>query len=166
MQLYVLIHHIIFWLYLYFLNILYCFKYSCADIFHRRSFCTFNKSYHEMRNEISIIENRYHANSLRELANCSETPFKIPNRSQNTPDSKVQGTNMGPTRACRPQMGPMLAQWNLAIRDIQTLHGIVCNWPLMMEDVLGAIQCGGTKVYQYCRWVLCNIYVWIWYHRK
>ena len=30
-----------FWLYLYFLNILYFFKYSCTNIFHRRSFCTF-----------------------------------------------------------------------------------------------------------------------------
>ena len=38
---YVLMHHIIFWLYLYFLNILYFFKYSCANIFHRRSLCTF-----------------------------------------------------------------------------------------------------------------------------
>ena len=38
---YVLIHHIMFWLYLYFLNILYFFKYSCTNIFHRRSLCTF-----------------------------------------------------------------------------------------------------------------------------
>ena len=38
---YVLIHHIIFWLYLYFLNILYFFKYSCTNIFHRRSIYTF-----------------------------------------------------------------------------------------------------------------------------
>ena len=30
-----------FWLYLYFLNILYFFKYSCTNIFHRRSLCTF-----------------------------------------------------------------------------------------------------------------------------
>ena len=30
-----------FWLYLYFLNILYFFKYSCTGIFHRRSLCTF-----------------------------------------------------------------------------------------------------------------------------
>ena len=38
---YVLIHHIIFWLYLYFLNILYLFfKHSCTNIFHRRSLCT------------------------------------------------------------------------------------------------------------------------------
>ena len=37
---YVLIHHIIFWLYLYFLNILYFFKYSCTNIFHRHSLCT------------------------------------------------------------------------------------------------------------------------------
>ena len=41
MQLYVLIHHIIFWLYLYSLNILYFFKYSYTNIFHRRSLCTF-----------------------------------------------------------------------------------------------------------------------------
>ena len=34
---YVLIHHIIVWLYLYFLF----FKYSCTNIFHRRSLCTF-----------------------------------------------------------------------------------------------------------------------------
>ena len=39
---YVLIHHIIFWLYLCFLNILYFFKYSCTNIFHRRSLCTFH----------------------------------------------------------------------------------------------------------------------------
>ena len=39
---YVLIHHIIFRLYLYFLNIvLYFFKYSCTYIFHRRSLYTF-----------------------------------------------------------------------------------------------------------------------------
>ena len=38
---YVLIHHIIFWLYLHFLNILNFFKYSCTFIFHRRSLCTF-----------------------------------------------------------------------------------------------------------------------------
>ena len=31
-----------FWLYLNFLNILYFFKYSCANIFHRRSLCTFH----------------------------------------------------------------------------------------------------------------------------
>ena len=38
---YVLIHHIIFWLYLYFLNILNLSKYSCTNIPHRRSPCTF-----------------------------------------------------------------------------------------------------------------------------
>ena len=38
---YVMIHHIIFWLHLYFLNILYLFKYSCSNMFHRRSLCTF-----------------------------------------------------------------------------------------------------------------------------
>ena len=38
---YVLIHHIILGLYFYFLNILYFFKYSCTNIFHRRSLCTF-----------------------------------------------------------------------------------------------------------------------------
>ena len=30
-----------YWLYLYFLNILYFFKYFCTNIFHRRSLCTF-----------------------------------------------------------------------------------------------------------------------------
>ena len=34
------IHHIIFLIYLYFLNILYFFKYSCTNNFHRRSPCT------------------------------------------------------------------------------------------------------------------------------
>ena len=38
---YVSLHHIIFWLYLYFLNILYFFKYFCTNIFHRCSLCTF-----------------------------------------------------------------------------------------------------------------------------
>ena len=38
---YVLIHHIIFWLCLYFLNILYFFKLSCTNNFHKRSLCTF-----------------------------------------------------------------------------------------------------------------------------
>ena len=38
---YVLIHYITFWLYLYFLNILYFFKYSCTNIFHWRSLYTF-----------------------------------------------------------------------------------------------------------------------------
>ena len=41
---YVLIHHIIFRLYLYILNdLVYFFKYSCTDIFHRRSINTFYK---------------------------------------------------------------------------------------------------------------------------
>ena len=38
---YVSIHHIIFWLYLYFLNILYFLENSCTNILHRRSPCTF-----------------------------------------------------------------------------------------------------------------------------
>ena len=41
MQLYMSWYIIYFWLYLYFLNILYFFKYSCINIFHRRSLCTF-----------------------------------------------------------------------------------------------------------------------------
>ena len=43
---YVLIHHIIFRLYLNFLNILYFFKYSCTNIFHRRSLYTFYLGLH------------------------------------------------------------------------------------------------------------------------
>ena len=38
-------HHIIFRLYLYFLNILYFSKYSCTNIFHRRSLYTSNRKY-------------------------------------------------------------------------------------------------------------------------
>ena len=38
---YVSIHHIVFWLYPYFLNIIYFLKYSCSNIFHRRSLWTF-----------------------------------------------------------------------------------------------------------------------------
>ena len=34
-----------FWRYLYFLNILYLFKYPCTNIFHRRSLCTFYWKY-------------------------------------------------------------------------------------------------------------------------
>ena len=50
MHIYVLIHHINFWLYLYFLNILYFFKYSCTNIFHRRSLCTFYILWNGLRN--------------------------------------------------------------------------------------------------------------------
>ena len=54
---YVLIHHIIFWFYLYFLNILYFFKYSCTNILHRRSPCTF---YYSMGwNYFSIPDNTF-----------------------------------------------------------------------------------------------------------
>ena len=49
---YVLIHHISFWLNLYFLNILYFFKYSCTNIFHRRSPCTF---YHNILHYNDVI---------------------------------------------------------------------------------------------------------------
>ena len=38
---YVWIHHIMFWLYPYFLDIIYFIKYSCINIFHRRSLCVF-----------------------------------------------------------------------------------------------------------------------------
>ena len=53
---YVLIHQIIFWLYLYFLNILYFFKYSCTKIFHKRSLCTFyHKLFHVNRWKMVLI---------------------------------------------------------------------------------------------------------------
>ena len=48
---YILIHHIIFWLYLYFLNILYFFKYSCTNIFHRHSLHTI---YYKLINIIQL----------------------------------------------------------------------------------------------------------------
>ena len=50
--LYVLIHHIMFWLYFYFLNILYFFRYSCTNIFHRRTPCTFYYKSYIFQNEI------------------------------------------------------------------------------------------------------------------
>ena len=50
LYIYILIHHIIFWLYFYFLNILYFFKYSCTNIFHRHSLCTF---YYDNDNDIN-----------------------------------------------------------------------------------------------------------------
>ena len=53
---YVFIHHISVWLYLYFLNILYFFKYSCTNIFHRRSPYTF---YHHRCN-MAFIEPMHH----------------------------------------------------------------------------------------------------------
>ena len=40
-----------FWLYLYFLNIPYFFKYSCTNIFHRRSLCTFYIIVKHLRND-------------------------------------------------------------------------------------------------------------------
>ena len=40
-----------FWLYLYFLNFLYFFKYFCTNIFHMRSLCTFHMVY----NYLSIL---------------------------------------------------------------------------------------------------------------
>ena len=45
---YLLIHHTIFWLYIYFLNILYIFKCSCINIFHRRSLCTFYSNWYNV----------------------------------------------------------------------------------------------------------------------
>ena len=67
MQLYVWIHHIIFWLYLYFLNILYFSKYSCTNIFHRRSLCTFYSIRPLFRNIILMVQNQpisfWHSNN-------------------------------------------------------------------------------------------------------
>ena len=37
-----------FWLYLYFQNVLYFFKYSCTNIFHRRSLYTFYQNLHQL----------------------------------------------------------------------------------------------------------------------
>ena len=65
---YVLIHHIIFWLYLYFLNILYFFKYSCANIFHRRSFCTFYPK--EMSRNSRLLKHGKHVNIFH-LTKCT-----------------------------------------------------------------------------------------------
>ena len=52
---------IIFWLHLYFLNILYFFKYSCINIFYRRGLCTFyfltllNAGFEPWSSDIAII---------------------------------------------------------------------------------------------------------------
>ena len=68
----VLIHHIIFRLDLYFLNIvLYFFKYPCTNIFHRRSLCTFysNKiGHYSGRKEVILFIIRHNINdSLRNM---------------------------------------------------------------------------------------------------
>ena len=44
-----------FWLYLYFLNILYFFKYSCTNIFHRRSLCTFYKYCEKYSHDLFVV---------------------------------------------------------------------------------------------------------------
>ena len=68
---YVLIHHIIFWLYLYFLNILYFFKHSCTNIFHRRSLCTF---YQNCRwNSLAVWQKIGLLRLLLELLSCSNS---------------------------------------------------------------------------------------------
>ena len=54
-----------FWLYLYFLNILYFFKYSCANIFHRRSLCTFYDSI------VWVIMRQWGVSSERKHSSCS-----------------------------------------------------------------------------------------------
>ena len=61
---YVLIHHIIFWLYLYFLNILYFIKYSCTNIFHRRSLCTFWNSVDDATSHVTSYH--LHSSSLEQ----------------------------------------------------------------------------------------------------
>ena len=58
---YVLKHHIIFWRHLYFLNILFFPKYSCTNIFHRRSLCTFCYVSHENNTMTKTLQyNSYH----------------------------------------------------------------------------------------------------------
>ena len=76
---YVLILNIIFWLYLYFLDIVtYFFTYSCTNIFHRRSLYTFNypKKWDTLR-----------VNMMFTLRTCEITflPTDIYNASPNKP---------------------------------------------------------------------------------
>ena len=66
-----------FWLYLYFSNILYFFKYSCTNIFHRRSLCTFyyieHRRYHQVM-WIEHIEHRFASSDReRQQANNGDT---------------------------------------------------------------------------------------------
>ena len=58
---YVLIHHTILWLYLYFLNILYFFKYSCTNIFHRHSLCTFYSKWKYLRYSYKMTHTWWYA---------------------------------------------------------------------------------------------------------
>ena len=44
-----------------------------------------------------------------------------------SPDSKVQGANMGPSGSCRPQMGPMLAPWTLLPGSVMVEVSVVMS---------------------------------------
>ena len=70
---YVLMHHIIFWLYLYFLNILYFFKYSCTNIFLRRSLCTF---YSIIHNVVAI----YFSYEVILISKCASNRYGFKNK--------------------------------------------------------------------------------------
>ena len=73
-NIYVLIHHIIVWLYLYLilLNILYFFKYSCINIFHRRSLCT---SYYHQGSIVAFTWEQFH--KKRSLTNPKQVFLRL-----------------------------------------------------------------------------------------
>ena len=63
---YVLIHHIIFWRYLYFLNIyFYFFKYCGTNIFHRRSSCTFYRMSYLLGTDLDRLSTRQQLDSTK-----------------------------------------------------------------------------------------------------
>ena len=81
---YILIHHIILWLYLYFINTLYFFKYSCTNIFHRRSLCTF---YHEdLKASIYQADGRLTVRS-RDVSKPRNSGSNFFNRSERRPST-------------------------------------------------------------------------------
>ena len=63
---------------------------------------------------------------------------------QNIPDSKVHAANMGPPGSCWPQMGPILAPWNL-------LSGINPEPPLFHVECRDDVRDG------WCRQTVWNL---------
>ena len=98
----------------------------------------FRNNAHSICNVVSMWKKWWqnHIQSHMELCQHMQLHRGYLGKVCNCPDSKVHGANMGPSRANRTQVGPMLAPWTLPSGFIpRFIHATIngCHWSLRCQ---------------------------------
>ena len=160
---YVLIHHIIVRLYLYFLNILYFFKYFCTNIFHRRSLYTFYLRW-SLRARVWPSARLWCWHFAIDFVSVSCPVSRTPMWNQHFPRPYVVSgkfTQISIAEVFFSFWGFRKAQL-LSYGDLL----VVCEVPKMLLDarlrIVGVLQGGANQVGSGCRcWSIWCLYTWI-----